>query len=328
MKQDVYFRVDANSRIGLGHAMRCIALAQMLQGEFNIVFFCRELPESLQIILKGSNIKLHRISAESEFLSSVRTGSIVVLDGYDFDIIYQQELRSLGCKLVCIDDLHDKEFFADLIINHAPGVGPSDYKAQPYARLALGPEYALLRPAFLLKAKKSRKIERVESVLICFGGTDNNNLTERTLSLVLASHKFKQINVITGSEFSHLDSLKIMLKENEIVTHYHMLDEQELSSLMWASDLAIVPASVILFEALALGCKVISGYYVDNQMEIYRGFLELNAFVDAGNFDSERVINSLGMIDKHSTIRIFDGNSAGRVLNCFKNLSNAGSNIS
>ena len=42
---------------------------------------------------------------------------IVVLDGYHFDTNYQTKIKQKGCKLVCIDDLHDKHFVADIIIH-------------------------------------------------------------------------------------------------------------------------------------------------------------------------------------------------------------------
>jgi len=328
MTDRLYIRVDGNAMIGLGHLMRCIALGQMLKGSFDITFFCKTIPDKLMEVLSKNKFGLEKISDEIRFLDKLKSDDIVVLDGYDFDTNYQKKIKKSGCKLVCIDDLHDKEFIADLIINHAPGVKAEDYRAQEYTRFAIGPEYALLRPAFLWQAQEMRVIKKAETVFICFGGTDNRNLTEEILSSVLTFLEFRKIIVVTGTEFSNLDSLKRIVARDERVSHHHAVNEQELLALMRISDLAIVPSSVILFEALAAGCKVISGYYVDNQREIYLGFLALNCFIDAKNFASAHLINSLRKVNEHSTIRIFDGKSSGRLLNIIKKLNDASPNIS
>lgn len=328
MNNKVYIRVDGSAMIGLGHLVRCTAFAHMLKDHFDIVFVCKEIPGSLREVLNSNQFALENISEEDIFFNKLKSKDIVVLDGYDFGTVYQRQIKQIGCKLVCIDDLHNMEFVADLIINHAPGIVSADYKTQDNTRFALGTSYALLRPAFLKQAKNIRVIERVETVLICFGGSDNKNLTERALDAVRNFGAFKRIIVITGSEFSYLNSLNRSIHDDNRVSHYHAVNEQQLLELMLVSDLAIVPSSVILFEALAAGCKVISGYYVDNQKEIYNGFLSLNSFIDAGDFDSVCLINSLKKANEHSTIRIFDGESSGRLLKCIKNLNNVSSNIS
>ncbi len=64
-----------------------------------------------------------------------RIAIIVVLDGYHFGTNYQKQIKLKGAKLVCIDDMHDKEFVADLIINHIPRITPQDYNVQPFTNL-------------------------------------------------------------------------------------------------------------------------------------------------------------------------------------------------
>src|ERR1700744_1135916 len=206
MKPEIYIRADGSSKIGLGHIVRCTALAHMLKDNFKITFVCKEIPEQSKVDLQKSDFELILINTEEEFFKLLDLDKIVVLDGYDFDTNYQKKIKSTGCKLVCIDDLHDKEFVADLIINHAPGVKPKNYKAQLYTQFALGLDYALLRPAFLEQAKKERKIENIKTVLICFGGADFKNLTESTLQTVSQFKEFKNILVITGTSYTNLDS--------------------------------------------------------------------------------------------------------------------------
>src|SRR5690625_5323146 len=56
------------------------------------------------------------------------------------------------------------------------------------------------------------------------------------------------------------------------------------------ADVAVVPSSGMLYEALSMQVKVISGMYVDNQKNMYEGFKRMNAFIDAGTFDEEMLM--------------------------------------
>src|SRR2546428_2981769 len=172
MKSKVYIRVDGNQEIGLGHLVRCLALAQMLTPYFEITFACKQIPVNMAKEISQSGLGFIVIQEEEDFISLITDGNIVVLDGYGFNSSFQKEIKRKNCKLVCIDDLHEKEFFADLVINHSPGVSSNDYRAQTYTQFALGAKYALLRHSFLDQAKHQRKIDKLETILICFGGSD------------------------------------------------------------------------------------------------------------------------------------------------------------
>src|SRR5688572_723719 len=138
----IIFRTDGNSNIGLGHIMRCIALSQMLKEDFNnIVFFIREPSESISELFKREGIQLVSLIEEEEFFSTLSAKEIVVLDGYHFDTAYQKKVKSSGSQLVCIDDLRDKHFVADILINPAPGLVEAEYDAEKYTRFLLGADY-------------------------------------------------------------------------------------------------------------------------------------------------------------------------------------------
>ncbi|MDD5571194.1 MAG: UDP-2,4-diacetamido-2,4,6-trideoxy-beta-L-altropyranose hydrolase [Bacteroidales bacterium] len=327
MRHKVFIRTDAGNQIGLGHLIRCMALAYMLKEEFDITFVCKEIPTQIEKEIKQNLRGLIKIDNEESFFNIISSNDIVVLDGYNFDTDYQKQIKNKGCKLVCIDDLHDKEFVADLIINHAPGVKQQDYKAQPYTQFALGHEYALLRPAFLEQAKKERKIGKTETVLICFGGSDNKNLTESTLKVVSGFQNFKKIIVITGHAYNHLNTLMSLINGDQRIVHHHGADEKQMLALMLETDLAIVPASGTLFEVLTTQTYVISGCYVDNQIDIYKGFLAYNAIIDAKDFENKNLLYAINNIKRYTIKKIIDGESPVRIINKIKKLSDVYSTI-
>lgn len=282
MKDKVYIRADGGPEIGLGHLVRCMALAQMLKSEFSIHFFTKEIPPNLSNDIISQGFLLNRISSENDFFSFLTGKEIVVLDHYDFSVNYQKQIKSKGSKLVCIDDLHDKEFVADLIINHSPGINMRDYKAQPYTSFALGPRYALLRPVFLEAAKNKKVTRQIKTVMICFGGSDYKNMTKKVLEVVKEIKNFQKITVVLGAANPHLCTFDDLQLNDNRIEIFSALNEEQMCTLMMSTDLAIVPSSGILFEVVAAGCIPLTCYYADNQRKLFR-FIEKNSGIPTFN---------------------------------------------
>jgi 3-deoxy-D-manno-octulosonic-acid transferase len=81
---------------------------------------------------------------------------------------------------------------------------------------------------------------------------------------------------------------------------HYSLNEKKMCDLLNLSEFSIVPSSGILFESLACKCKTISGFYVNNQKEVYKSFLELGAIIDAKDFNSKSISKALENIStKH-----------------------------
>lgn len=322
MKSDLFIRTDGSTEIGLGHLVRCISLSLILRDQFNITFFCRQIPEQIEHELEQQEISLQKIDHKDSFFDQLRAQSTVVLDGYSFDSEYQKRVRQKAGSLACIDDLYDREFYADLIINHAPGISKERYSAQPYTKYALGLEYALLRPPFLkaaLKVDESGKIEP-KTALICFGGSDSKNLTLRALNVVSDFNQFKKIIIITGSAYRFDDELLRAINDDTNVEYYHALSGEEMAGAFLRSDVAIVPSSGILFEALATGNIAISGTYTDNQKEVYSGFKSLDAIIDAGGFSETEIREAIEKIQTFKLQKnIIDGKSPERIRTLFQN---------
>lgn len=291
MKNKVYIRADASPNIGLGHIVRCFALAKMLEDCFSITFIVKHIPDDIQDNIESNDFSVSRINSEEEFLDMLTGSDIVVMDHYELDSSYQVRIKAKGSKLVCIDDMHDKEFFADLIINHSPGIYPQDYKVQSYTKLALGPEYALLRPAFLQAISNTNITEKVKNVLICFGGSDFKNLTKSVLEVVAKNTGFERISVILGSAYSYRASLNDLVSKYSNISILSSLDEDEVLAEIERADLSIIPASGILLEVIAGGAIPLICYYAENQRKLFNYFKTRNLLpnFDANNFNEEEL---------------------------------------
>ena len=332
-KPTIIFRADGGSIIGMGHFIRTLALAEMLKDDFYCIF-ATQLPIGYQIneIEKVCHQRIDLPFDETHFnvfLTLLKGDEIVVLDNYYFTTEYHRAIKGKGCKLVCIDDMHDKEFFADLIINHAPGIKPSDYRAQTYTRFALGLEYILIRSAFLEQAQEPRIIKNIYNVMICFGGSDPLNLTRSVLQVVLKFKNFKKIIVITGAANQAIDSLFELFESDNRIEHRHSLNQQQMLQTMLHTDLAIVPTSGILFELMAVGVAAITGYFVKNQQEASSNFSTLHIAFNLGNLLdnlNEKLHNQIQEITVDSVQKMIDNqkriikNSKSFHVNIFKNL--------
>jgi UDP-2,4-diacetamido-2,4,6-trideoxy-beta-L-altropyranose hydrolase len=321
---NVIFRVDGSGRIGLGHLYRCLALAEILDREFEVSFVIREAPDSFIYDLQAREFSVTMITHESETLGAVNKGDILVLDGYDFAVPFFAKLRDAEVKLVYIDDLHDKFLPVDLVINHAPGVEPWHYAAitADNTVYALGLDYAILRKEFLTAARTLKTRESNSQVLICFGGADPYNHTERCLRNVMDTAVGK-IDVVVGAAYAHESSLLKLSVADERITIYKGIDANEMVTRMLANSIAIVPSSGILFEALALEMSCLTFPYVDNQRLIFDGFKSMGVIfpvTELGKLVDQVSELLLTKGAKEVTKRVIDGLSGDRLLKKFKSL--------
>jgi len=326
LKNNIILRVEANVTIGLGHLVRCKSLADMLANFFNITFMSVEMPISVANNLKnaGYDVIFLNNNEDDEFVKMLSNRDIVVLDGYDFGFSLQTKIREKGIKLVVIDDIPKGVYTADIIINHSPKVKSTDYKIiNKDCVFALGFDYAMLRNAFIEEARKPRSYKVIDSLLICFGGADKLNLTERAVKEAAKFEKFKKINVVTGPAYEHSESLKALIIKDQRFNHYVDVSDQQMKNLMLETDIAILPTSGLLFEAIACKARIIFGMYSENQQLLYNLIREAEHGIDAGQFLAKDIYNALEKSFKFSfssNLLSIDGKSPKRINQLFRDL--------
>lgn len=269
------FRADGNATIGLGHLVRLLALADQLRGLATGIFLVRSPTEAVAQLLVAEGWAVQSLPADQPWLAEadwlaqhfLTPTDVLLLDGYHFEADYQRRLRASGCGLVYIDDLRAWPVVADVLINHSPGVMATDYQMAATPTLMLGPAFSLLRRPFLENAALSQAPAPANSALVCFGGADPLRLTIRTLRVLLALPHLRRLGVLLGSAFGDTAALEQLPlpAQSPLITIYRNVDANRLVELLQDYDLAIVPASTVLIEALVLGRPALTGYYADNQ---------------------------------------------------------------
>src|SRR5437868_1176504 len=128
MRGELVVRADANAQMGMGHVMRCLALAQEWQTQGGGVtfataaespsFVARVRAEGMEVATLGVSSLGPGGAAELIALAREREARWVVVDGYQFGSEYQRAVKAADLKLLCMDDYVQAEhYFADLILN-------------------------------------------------------------------------------------------------------------------------------------------------------------------------------------------------------------------
>ncbi len=334
MKKRVILRADGNSQIGLGHIVRCCALAEMLKGDFEIIFSIISPSESIKQIINSVSNQIIELTEkdESVFFESIENTDIVILDGYTFGSEYQKSIKEKGCRLICIDDLHSIHFVADVIINQSASVSIQEYSIEHYTKLYLGFDYALLRTPFLISAKTKRKIGSVNTAFVSMGGADSNNISQKVIEAIIETGRFETVNVLLGSANKNIELIEEYSKKQSNFKIQLRLDlnAEQVCKTIQASDVAFCPASSIAIECCAVGIPLFVGFTAANQMGVLNTLVAKGAAINVGNWnelDSSNIASKINeydfSIDFCNSIidaqkKLIDGKSGSRLLEIAK----------
>lgn len=274
MKRKVYLRADAGADIGYGHFIRTLALADMLKDDFDCTFFT-QAPTEYQKREAAGVCRLIELPSDASkfetFLGYLHGDETVVLDNYFYSTEYQSAIKDKGCKLVCIDDMHDKHYVADVVVNHG-SVCSSLFSVEPYTNLCLGLDWALLRRPFLSVCQRHNK-EGGGSVAISFGGSDTNDFTGTVIRSLISDKNIKSIKAIVGDAYRYPK-----VNSDARVKYCSNLSAGEVCNIFSSADIVICSASTVCIEALFCGARVAAGWYADNQKEFY-DYLESSHYI-------------------------------------------------
>lgn len=325
----VIFRVDGNNSIGMGHVVRCLAVAEMLTDDFDCHFaIVNPDTEIEKIILKTCKQIIPLSNQNITNFTSILTGNeIVVMDGYRFTSADQQAVKTTGCKLVCIDDLHQQHFYADVVINHAITDKAKEYSAEPGTLILTGSAYIMLRKTFVEAAAINRIIDSFSRAFVCFGGADKEELCYKVCQLLPAS--VTQINVLLGAAYlGDLKKFETLAQSKNISIQTHRnIEPEEVLALMMQSDFAMVAASGIAYECAAAGLPMITGFSMDHQKEFYTALCQQTNITGVQSWqacDADKLNTTLQTLIKNyqpAAKSFVDGKQKERYLNLFSQLA-------
>ncbi len=259
-------RVDAGNGMGLGHLIRCLSIAQIVRGEnINPEFYLIKTDLSVKKIIEDEGLQCRILDNNESFLDLLTTTDLVILDGYHFSSEYEYRIKERVRRLITIDDLLARHFYADVILNHTPGIDPEKYSKEPYTRVFTGLKYCLLREALLKSERRTRVPVKLVKCILCLGGEDPDNNTKMILSGILKTDSHFQIDVVVGASYKHQGTLRELASELNNVSIHINIDVLTLVGLIQKADFAVVSASTISLECAYLGIPLYAIKTVENQ---------------------------------------------------------------
>ena len=348
----VCFRADTAPRIGMGHLMRCLTLADVAASTgAQVDFISRQHAQTQAAHVRERGHRLAWLPfspafdlaattdggcdyrawlGESPATDATQTAQLMaargqppdwlVVDHYGVDPQWEQVLRSHCKRLMVLDDFAGRPHACDLLLNQSlmDGAGEGGLPHQ-----LLGPSYALLRPEFAQAHQRARqRQEAIFSVLVAFGGSDPEDFTTAAVEAAVAALPGARIAVVLGANYANSQALQRRWSDDGRVG-FHVNSDKVCELMEWA-DLGIGAAGGMTWERCAVGLPSIAVPVVANQEGIAQGVQRAGAAMvvqkdQATSAGMARAITELtnapGKLKSLSraALRLVDGMGAHRV---------------
>lgn len=302
----VVLRADASLRIGTGHVMRCLTLADSLRtAGADCLFVCRAHPGHAEQMIRDRGFDIRLLEAPSTTIAFAdehegiepkhaewlgvslkidveqtraaigqHPADWLIVDHYALDSRWERAMRDTSQNIMVIDDLVDRPHDCDLLLDQNLDREAADYAGLVAARCKVltGPRYALLRPEFsnLREYSKRRRADpALKRILITMGGTDPSNVTGWTLEALKRTQLAHdtRITAVLGSHTPHLADVRKTASQMPWPTEV-LVNVGDMARLMADHDLAIGAAGGTAWERCCLGLPSLVAVLADNQRAV------------------------------------------------------------
>jgi spore coat polysaccharide biosynthesis predicted glycosyltransferase SpsG len=268
----VGIRCDAGPRTGVGHLMRCVALAEELTARGMAVHFLSDLGgldwAAAQLTSRG--LPWHPAPYDTVGLVAAATRldlDAVVVDSYELPPAHSRALRASGRAVLAIvdGDLRGQE--ADVYVDQNLDAELTSPALPPGAIRLAGLDYALLRRA-VRELRPARtpvaSYGRTPEVVAFFGGTDAYRAAPVAGRLLIRTGMPWRATIVAADESLRRDLLALQPgpgQKLEVITPTDRLPE-----LLAGADLVLSASGTSTWELLCLGLPAALVWVVDNQI--------------------------------------------------------------
>lgn len=269
----ILLRADGEETLGMGHIYRTISIAYHLIGN-EILFVTRSDMNMGVNKLKESFFPVETINDDFEIERIIQKykPDIIINDILNTSVQYMKMLKNYPARIINFEDKGKGAEYADAVIN-------SLYMKKSFHNEYVGFEYFFIRDEFLTAQPKKFSVE-VKNVVVLFGGTDPNNLTQRTYNILKeVSQRHPKINfhIITGYGYKYKDVIKDDQKHN-IYVHNNL---KRVSKYLAMADLAITAQGRTIYELARMGVPSI--VLAQNKRELEHEFAGMaNGYINLG----------------------------------------------
>lgn len=331
----VAIRVDAGPYIGVGHVMRCCALADYIRDSGNdVVFICRAHEGHMGNYLIAKGYKVHMLPmensisqrSENNFSASLEedlsqtidvlkgaSWEWLIVDHYDIDHHWLANVRACVDYILVIDDLANRHYDCDLLLDQTYGRKASDYYplVPANSEVLTGSKYAILRPEFAELRSQSirrRQHSQLTHLLITLGGGEQQEMLNRIIEALAESSlpETCRITMVVGAASNGLYTLKESVKKLKWDIDVRQ-NVSQMGELMVCSDLVIGAAGTTSWERCCLGVPTLMLVLADNQKKIASELAKAGAVILLGEkqmFQKELLHNSIARCRNSNQLKL------------------------
>ncbi len=302
----IVFLIMAGKEIGAGHYKR----SQALKNEFkshNVSLYILDLNRELDIKELVGKV-LFDYDELFDILVKNRPEMLIVdmpIRHYNHQVL--KKIREKLIKVVLIDD--DKECSNEEIYDLMFACSMRFHNILSTNKICYGPKYMIINPSFSSFINSHREVtERIQKVLLSFGGSDPNNITSQVLDYINSSKLTTgnlHISVILG-QFAEDISRVFTLKGNHDTSFYRNVTD--MPNRLWDTDLAIISGGMTLYEACCTGTPTITINQTDEQNAEAEIFDQLNSVYNLGKH------NQISVDDFNRVMELLDDKSKRIIL--------------
>lgn len=275
----IIFRVDGNSKIGLGHIMRCLSIAEALREKYIESLFvladieCSQIIEQKGFMYEVLDSQYDNMNEELySFLKVIDKYSpkVIIVDSYYVSGYYLRSIRSCA-KTVYIDDLLAFAYPVDILINYNIFSSVDKYEslyelANERPLFLLGTKYVPLRSEFADCVFRNPSTT-VRNILITTGGADTLHISLTMLQYLKEHNETKYDShffFVIGSANHDIEKIEELAAELPFVSIKRNINN--ICELMSVCDLAVSAAGSTLYELCVCCVPTITFVVADNQL--------------------------------------------------------------
>lgn len=270
----IAIRVDGNAIIGMGHMMRCLAIASALREVGSDVIFLTAASSFIEPLCKNGfrTIKLQCDgfgTQDAKDMVPIFEGehiTTILVDSYQVSAKYFKWLHQF-VQIVYIDDLNLFDYDIDAVINYNIEAKADQYKNDVFVKRKVytGIQYFPLRRD-LWAGRKDRVSGLVHSVLLTTGSMDPCECAKQILtSIDPQCHQNIIFRVLLGAFYPTLYCEELAEAFGGCKNLEFLPWGQDMAQVYAKSDIVIAPGSTTVYEALSLNIPCITFQFVDNQ---------------------------------------------------------------
>lgn len=272
-------RCDASVSWGLGHIMRCRALAQAFKKQGMPVSLVGPSKDFAEANDENLFVHWHPMPWAEDALSDAHqllalaenwqaTG--LVLDDPRVNEPYQLCIRENGMPWLQFDGAATKPLWASWVLNALPNANEEAYSKvvrNSDAQLLLGPKYALLRPEFTAAALPVKAKEPL-NIFVSFGGGDDRGAMAWSLEALLPLlGPSINLKIISGASNPRNAFNKRLLEKVPPEWCEYYIQPLEPWRVLAHCHMAILASGTTAHEVNFFGIPMILVSVVDNQHE-------------------------------------------------------------